>query len=153
MKNLTAYNCFKAFSLGLNQTKKQLITKLGTPLGLLYMRKHEIILNCSSETMLSKGPVVFAARASMIKLNALAPQYSNACEIIPYESPNRTASSTNQTDEDDESHDYDFLIVKKNEDVLNTFKVYPNPNTGSFFVNIENLNASNVIVKVSLPTD
>ena len=52
---------------------------------------------------------------------------------------------------------FNFLKPKKNNykvlheiitELLNTFEVYPNPNAGSFYVNLENMNPSQVLVNI-----
>jgi len=97
----------------------------------------------------SHGPGVYSMRVLANLLDNVWVNYNNNCENPRNENEERRSIYYAQAaDHEDESHDYDFLNNKENEELLNTFEVYPNPNAGSFFVNVENMNPSQVLVNV-----
>ena len=97
----------------------------------------------------SHGPGVYSMRVLANLLDNVWVNYNNNCENPRNENEERRSIYYAQAaDNEDESYDYDFLNKKENEELLNTFEVYPNPNAGSFFVNVENMNTSQVLVKI-----
>ena len=107
------------------------------------------IENLAWECPKSHGPGVYSMRVLANLLDTVWVNYNNACENPRNENEERRSIYYAQAaDNEDETHDYDFLNVKENQELINTFKVYPNPTSGSFFVNIENVNPSQVLVKI-----
>jgi hypothetical protein len=83
------------------------------------------------------------------KLDTVWVNYNNDCEQPPNVNEERSSIYYAQAaDNEDETHDYDFLNVNDNDEVIESLKIYPNPNTGSFFINLENVNPSQVVVNV-----
>jgi hypothetical protein len=97
----------------------------------------------------SSGPGVFSMRVLANKLDTVWVNYNNDCEQPPNVNEERSSIYYAQAaDNEDETHDYDFLNVNDNDEVIESLKIYPNPNTGSFFINLENVNPSQVVVNV-----
>jgi hypothetical protein len=97
----------------------------------------------------SSGPGVFSMRVLANKLDTVWVNYNNDCEQPPNVSEERSSIYYAQAAvNEDETHDYDFLNVNDNDEVIESLKIYPNPNTGSFFINLENVNPSQVVVNV-----
>jgi len=95
------------------------------------------------------GPGVYSMRVLANLLDNVWVNYNNNYENPRNENEERRSIYYAQAaDHDDESHDYDFLKLNQDDEIVATFKIYPNPNTGSFFISNDNLKSSNLIVKV-----
>jgi hypothetical protein len=108
----------------------------------------EMVKSLSWECARTHGPGVYEMRVLANLLDSKIVNYYNTCELVYYESPNRAVNASEQAYLDDESHDYDFLNSREKADIVNSFNVYPNPSTGSFNIDVEQINSSQIVIKV-----
>ena len=108
----------------------------------------EMVKSLSWECARSHGPGVYEMRVLANLLDSIMVNYYNTCELVYFESPNRTVNGSEQGNLDDESHDYDFLNSVAKTEIINSFNVYPNPSTGSFNIDVEHMNSSQIVIKV-----
>jgi hypothetical protein len=97
----------------------------------------------------SNGPGVFSMRVLANKLDTVWVNYNNDCEQPPNVNEERSSIYYAQAaDNDDETHDYDFLIKSEDASSIKNFIVYPNPSDGIFNIDFGNENIGTNSIKM-----